>query len=126
MQLPNTHLVSNKLKEKLRLCLVVSFYLIKIKMAHHSVCRPSPNLQRVPVSIRLIIASGLVSMDGVIKSFSLQSQEEVVADSPDLKPGEKKKSSNPTCFVNPSMHMKTAQQDWGTNPISNQMPADSI
>lgn len=48
-------------------------------------CRPSLNLWRVPVSIRLIIDSGLVSIDGVIKSFSLQSQERVVADSPDVK-----------------------------------------
>lgn len=85
MQLPNTHVVSNKLKERQRLCLVVSFYLIKIKMTHHSMCQPSPNLQRVPVSIGLIIDSGLVSIDGVIKGFSLQSQEKMVADSPDLK-----------------------------------------
>lgn len=33
----------------------------------------------------LIIDSSIVSIDGVIKSFSLQSQEKVVADSPDLK-----------------------------------------
>lgn len=85
MQLPNTRVVSIKLNEKQRLCLVVSFYLIKIKMTHHCMYWSSLNLQRVPVSIRLIIDSGLVSIDGVIKSFSLQSQEKVVADSPDLK-----------------------------------------
>lgn len=80
-----THVVSNKLNEKQRLGLVVSFYLIKIKMTHHSLCWTSFNLQRVPVSIMLIIDSSIVSIDGVIKSFSLQSQEKVVADSPDLK-----------------------------------------
>lgn len=48
-------------------------------------CQLSPNLQRVPVSIGLIIDSGLVSIDGVIKGFSLQSQEKMVADSPDQK-----------------------------------------
>lgn len=48
-------------------------------------CWLSLNLQRVPVSIRLTIDSGLVSIDEVIKSFSLQSQEKLVAESPDLK-----------------------------------------
>lgn len=61
-------------------------------------CQPSPSLQRVPVSTRLIIDSGLVSIDGVIKSFSLQSQEKVVSDSLDLKSGEKKKKLNPNLF----------------------------
>lgn len=54
-------------------------------MTCHSMCWRSLHLQRLPASIRLTIDSGLVSIDEVIKSFSLQSQEKVVADSPDLK-----------------------------------------
>lgn len=85
MQLPNIHVVSIKLNEKQRLCLVVSFDLIKIKMTHHRMYRLSLNFQRVSVSIRLTVDSGLVSIDGFIKSFSPQSQEKVVTDSPELK-----------------------------------------
>lgn len=54
MQLPNIHVVFIKLNEKQRLCLLVSFYLIKIKMTHHCMYRLSLNLQRMSVSIRLI------------------------------------------------------------------------
>lgn len=69
----------------------MSFYLIKIKMTHHCVYGVSFNLQRVSVSIRLIVDSGLVFIDGFIKIFSQQSQGKVVTDSPELKGGEKKK-----------------------------------
>lgn len=54
-------------------------------MTHHCMYGLSLDLQRVSVSIRLIVDSGLVSIDGFIKSFSQQSQEKVVTDSPELK-----------------------------------------
>lgn len=85
MQLPSIHVVSIKLNEKQRLCVVVSFYFIKIKMTHHCMFRLSLNLQRTSVRIRLIVDGGLVSIDGFVKSSSQQSQEKVVTDSPELK-----------------------------------------
>lgn len=85
MQLPNIHVVSIKLNEKHRLCLVVSFYLIKIKMTPHCMYRLNLNLQRTSVRISLIVDNGLVSIDGFIKSSSQQSQEKVVTDSPEPK-----------------------------------------
>lgn len=85
MQLANTHVVSVKRNEKQRLCLVVSFNLIKIKMTHHCMYKLSFNLQKMSVSIRLTVDSGLVSIDGFIKSSSPQSWKKVVTDSPELK-----------------------------------------